>query len=146
MFPEDFSRLSGGRIHKDAPYLFVLINALKFIGPDAALEALEVKDNPELFRASWPWSVLWTEFQNCSIYGREPLWLEVVAICTVALANYNSNDNHRHFEWRKYGTSVWTFIERLEDGSEIHCVVDGPDIFPTEEQWKRALEVHQLWL
>lgn len=54
MFPEDFSRLSGGRIHKDAPYLFALINALKFIGPDAAREALEVKDNPELFRASWP--------------------------------------------------------------------------------------------
>ena len=145
MFPEDFSRLCGGRIHRDAPHIYVLIRACSAIGPYAAQEALDVKDNLEEFRASWPWGMVWREFQHCDVYAREPMWIEVVSVCMVAVANYNRND-HRKFEWRKYGKSIWTFVERFEDGTEIHCVVEGPNIFPTEEQWEKALEAHQLGL
>ena len=144
MFPSDFSRLCGGRIHENAPHIYVMISALKAVGPHAAQEALKVKDNPELFRASWAWYVLEKEFQRCSVYAREPMWLEVVALCLVAVANQNQNE-HRHFEWRKSNSS-WVFVERFEEGEEVHCPVDGPGLFPTVPQWEKALELHELGL
>lgn len=142
MFPEDFSRLCGGRIHENVPHIYVLISALRAVGPHAASEALKVKNDQE-FKASWPWYVLEKEFQDKS-YAREPMWLEVVALCLVAVANHN-RCGHRHFEWRN-STKGWVFVEKFDDDEEVHCYVDGPWLFPTVPQWEKALEVHQLGL
>ena len=137
MTPKNFQILSGERIHQNSPGIHILISALEGIGPSSAEAALKVKDTEE-FKKSWPWYVLSKELQNSSVFSREPMWIEVVACCLVVLAL----EEHRHYEW--FREDPWVFAEHFDDDIVIYCEVDDDGVFPSPQEWEKALESHRL--
>lgn len=83
-------------------------------------------------------SCLWTE-ENTGEVGT----LEEGEPCTLYFNRDNPPWGKRH-EWRADNGGRWFFVERLEDGGEIHCPTSNCGVFPAHYTWEAAVASHEV--